>query len=126
MTAAPFVVLGERPRVHPVVPAVAASIEYRVLSNVALCAEPPAAMVPAGPYDLEATMRRPGITDSPDLIAAYASAAQVAPPVNLGAFRCPKLLLCADTHQFPARSGEPWRRRAGRVVLVDFALPPPP
>jgi Glycosyl transferases group 1 len=76
-------------------------IVYGQPSNIAVCAEPLSTMVPTGAYDLEATLRASGIAETPDLIVVWTTSVFLATPVNLGAFRCPKLLLCSDTHQFP-------------------------
>lgn len=86
-------------------------VRYGRPSNVAVCAEPPSAMVPPGAYDLEATLRAFGIADRPDLIVVWTTSVFLATPVDLGAFHCPKLLLCSDTHQYP----RPIRR------LLDYA-----
>jgi Glycosyl transferases group 1 len=82
-------------------------MQYTEPMNVAVCADPPDIVVPAGDaYDLDATMRRAGIEERPDLIVVWSSALRANIPVNLGAFRCPKLLICGDTHHMrrPIRS----------------------
>ncbi len=66
--------------------------------NVTACAEMPEFMVPAGDYDLEATLDEAGVVEKPDLIVVWTSALGVNVPRNLGAFGCPKLLICGDTH----------------------------
>ena len=82
-------------------------MQYAQPMSVAVCADPPDIVVPAGDaYDLDATMRRAGIEEKPDLIVVWSSALRANMPVNLGAFRCPKLLICGDTHHMrrPIRS----------------------
>jgi hypothetical protein len=87
-------------------------LRYQHAANFTTCNEPPDIVVPAGvAYDLEATMRQAGVTQRPDLIVVWGSALGANRPANLGAFRCPKLLLCGDTHHthLPIRS------------LIDYA-----
>ena len=73
-------------------------VRYPTPSNVLAHAEPPDILVPPGQYDLEATLRGEGRTEQPDLIVVWSSALRANLPANLGAFRCPKLLICGDTH----------------------------
>jgi hypothetical protein len=84
---------------------------YPNRSNVAVPSETPHTLVPTGAYDLQATLHASGITDTPDLIVVFTTSVFLVTPGNLGAFRCPKLLLCSDTHQF----AHPIRR------LLDYA-----
>jgi hypothetical protein len=88
---------------------------YPHRSNVAVPHETPHTLVPTGAYDLQATLQACGITEPPDLIVVFTTAVFLATPTNLGAFRCPKLLLCSDTHQFT----HPIRR------LLDYARKEP-
>lgn len=63
------------------------------------CTSLPDIIVPAGTrYDLDATLRHAGVAEKPDLIVVWSSALRVNMPANLSAFRCPKLLICGDTH----------------------------
>jgi hypothetical protein len=68
--------------------------------------------VPPGVYDLEATLARVGLRDHPALIVVWSSALGANMPTNLGAFHCPKLLICGDTHHMD----KPIRR------MLDYAL----
>lgn len=62
----------------------------------------PNRLVPAGvAYDLEATLHQAGIAEAPDLIVVWGSAWRANVPINLGAFRSPRLLICGDTHHMP-------------------------
>ena len=68
-------------------------------ANVVACPEAPDVLVAPGQYDLEATLMKAGRpAEQPDLIVVWSSALRANLPVNLGAFRCPKLLICGDTH----------------------------
>jgi tetratricopeptide (TPR) repeat protein len=54
---------------------------------------------PRGDYDLAKVAERLGPDQQPDLVAVHVDGASMAgTPRNLGAFKCPKLLLVADTH----------------------------
>ena len=79
--------------------------------NVTVCTEMPQIMVPAGVYDLDLMLRQAGFVEVPDLIVVWTSALGVNLPSNLSAFRCPKLLICSDTHHMR----QPIRR------LIDYA-----
>jgi hypothetical protein len=69
-------------------------------------------MLPAGtPYDLADAMLQAGIVAKPDLIVVWSSALRANMPVNLGAFRCPKLLICGDTHHMQRPIG----------TMIDYA-----
>jgi hypothetical protein len=87
-------------------------LRYVQPMNCNVCADLPDIVLPTGSaYDLDATMRHAGVTEPPDLIVVLTSSSGVNQPVNLGAFRCPKLLICGDTHHMhrPIRS------------LIDYA-----
>ena len=56
-------------------------------------------------------MRQAGIVGTPDLIVVWSSALRANTPVNLGAFRCPKLLICGDTHHMQRPIG----------AMIDYA-----
>ena len=72
---------------------------YAQTMDFMICSVSPDIMLPAGvPYDLADTMRQAGIVAKPDLIVVWSSALRANIPCNLGAFRCPKLLICGDTH----------------------------
>ncbi len=73
-------------------------VHYPRPSNILAHTESPDILVPPGRYDLEATLRQSGTTEQPDLIVVWSSALRANLPVNLGAFRCPRLLICGDTH----------------------------
>lgn len=90
-------------------------VNYPHRSNVAVAAEAPHTLLPTGAYDLRDTLQACGITDTPDLIVVFTTSVFLTTPGNLGAFRCPKLLLCSDTHQF----AHPIRR------LLDYARTEP-
>jgi glycosyl transferase family 1 len=77
---------------------VTVGVRYPRSANVLAPPEVPDILVPAGCYDLEATLREAGRTEQPDLIVVWSSALRANLPMNLGAFRCPKLLICGDTH----------------------------
>ncbi len=81
-------------------------IRYPVPSHVAVCTNPPDILLPPGRYDLEAELHGHGFTEPPDLIVVWSNALGANRPQNLGAFRCPRLLICGDTHhmQQPIRS----------------------
>jgi Glycosyl transferases group 1 len=84
----------------------------RDVFNVAGClTEMPQVMLPAGVYDLDLVLRQAGFVEVPDLIVVWTSAFGVNLPSNLSAFRCPKLLICSDTHHMR----QPIRR------LIDYA-----
>ncbi len=79
---------------------------------------------PRGEYDLAAVAARLPAHQRPDAVVCLVDASWRALPRNLGAFKCPKVLLVADTHHLVqplvgmvgyARS-EPFDRR---VVLYD-------
>jgi hypothetical protein len=53
---------------------------------------------PVGRYDLAAIARRLPAAQEPDLVVCLVDASWRNVPVNLAAFRCPKVLLIADTH----------------------------
>jgi hypothetical protein len=85
---------------------------YAQTMNFMSCGEPPDIKLPAGtPYDLAEVMHRAGIVAKPDLIVVWSSALRANMPVNLGAFRCPKLLICGDTHHMQRPIG----------TMIDYA-----
>ncbi len=73
-------------------------VRYPRAANALVCPEAPDLLVAPGQYDLEATLAKAGWTEQPDLIVVWSSALRANLPMNLGAFRCPKLLICGDTH----------------------------
>jgi hypothetical protein len=56
---------------------------------------------PAGEYDLSAVAQRLDKGDQPDVVVALVDAGCRNLPRNLQAFRCPRVLLVADTHHMP-------------------------
>ena len=67
-------------------------------ANALACPVAPDILVAPGQYDLEATLIEAGWAERPDLIVVWSSALRANLPVNLAAFRCPRLLICGDTH----------------------------
>lgn len=57
---------------------------------------------PAGAYDAGALARRLPVTQRPDAVVCLVDAARRNLPANLRVFRCPKVLLVADTHHLHA------------------------
>jgi len=57
---------------------------------------------PVGEYDLAAVAARLPAGQQPDVVVCLVDAARQALPRNLRAFRCPKILLVADTHHLNA------------------------
>lgn len=102
--ADPSVVLcweGDPTYIHPLRLSprqVTVGVRYPAAANAVLCPEAPDVLVAPGRYDLEAVLMKAGWTGQPDLIVVWSSALRANLPVNLGAFRCPKLLICGDTH----------------------------
>ncbi|HTI84566.1 MAG TPA: glycosyltransferase [Acetobacteraceae bacterium] len=73
-------------------------LRYASSANALDCPDAPDILVAPGQYDLQATLIKAGWAEQPDLIVVWSSALRANLPVNLGAFRCPKLLICGDTH----------------------------
>lgn len=73
-------------------------VRYPTAANAVASPQVPDVLVAPGRYDLEDTLRRAGCAEQPDLVVVWSSALRANLPVNLGAFRCPKLLICGDTH----------------------------
>lgn len=102
--AEPFVVLcwesdpGYVPPIEISARQLTVGVRYAEPSNVVACPRQPDIVVPAGSYDLAAVLQRAGCLDRPDLIVVWSSALRANLPDNLAAFRCPKLLICGDTH----------------------------
>lgn len=102
--AAPFVVLcwesdpGYVPPLHLSPHQLTVGVRYAKPSNVWANPEPLDIVVSAGRYDLAAALQQSGLRETPDLIVVWSSALRANLPTNLGAFRCPKLLICGDTH----------------------------
>jgi hypothetical protein len=57
-----------------------------------------AARTPVGSHDLKAALMPQGIGTDFDLVVVFADASQTNMPLNLEAFRCPKVLCVGDTH----------------------------
>jgi hypothetical protein len=57
---------------------------------------------PVGEYDLAAVAQRLEAEDQPDAVVALVDAGCRNLPRNLQAFRCPRVLLVADTHHMPS------------------------
>ncbi len=53
---------------------------------------------PAGVYDLAAVANRLGASQAPDVVVCLVDAGWRSVPQNLAQFRCPRILLVADTH----------------------------
>jgi hypothetical protein len=104
MPADPFVVLcwenevGWIPPIRISANQFTIGLRYAAPAVLNPCPVPPDVIAPLGAFDLEALLRSSGIATKPDLIVVWSSALHDNRPANLRAFRCPKLLICGDTH----------------------------
>jgi hypothetical protein len=90
-------------------------VRYPRAANAAASLEVPDVLVAPGRYDLADTLRKAGGAGRPDLVVVWSSALRANLPVNLGAIRCPKLLICGDTHHMQRPIG----------FLLDYARSEP-